>query len=311
MPEIEENSEFQIEDLEKNIASNPDPTSYAQLADLYRTKGELDKALKICEIAVAEYPKNIPCLNSYARVLIEQKQLDKAEIILDNIICLGFEDVGILIMLGQLYIQRGDFNGLKEIAERLSTRHPNDIRAKKFIGFLMSAKVTPSQTQQKDQQKIAHQSPEPKWGSEMMKPVRQLETAKPDSLYVQEQSFNIIPMEDLLRLVSVIKGITGVKHAIIVDPGEKTLASKGCPPEISKTIGGMIRSLRKALQVAFGELEFGKWTKCVMEMEMINVHFICVESYWIAIVCDLQVSLGSLRMAVNSAISRILRPPAL
>jgi len=287
---------------------------------------------------------------TYARVLMDIGMFEEAEAVLEHIMKSGGEDVGTLIMMGQLYTQRNDLAGIHSIAQKLHNQHADDIKARKFLKFLASRKLLPPTIAIADEpsatkifappEKPAQPSPlaaapaeEPQIISpELMdtveakvaapviaEPVAALRkepaapqiAPRPAKKPVEKEPPIPLPMEDLLRIISTLKGISGVQHAILASPGDKTMASSGCPTAIARAIGGLLRSMKRAMSVAFDALEFGKWTKGVIELDLSTIHLINVEGYWIALLCDPSVSLGALRIAVNSIISRHLKPSAM
>ncbi len=344
MPDLPEDINSKIRELEVLLETEPSPELYSKLADLYRTNGQLEHATEVCEKALKNFPDDVNCLMTYARVLSDTGMLEEAEGVLRKIIDLGGEDAGTLIMLGQLYVQRNDLAGIHSIATKLFNNFPGDVRAKKFLGFLKSRNLLPAgidieQTTAKRPDAGAPSEPivitpemvengvvqqmvqtksdiEPETAQQTAttpaeaQPPPKPEAKSPAKRKLRKPPTPKIPtiaVEDVMRVISMLKGITGVQHVVLTDPWNKTLASKGCPGNIARAVGGMTRSFKKAMYVAFDALDFGNWIKGVVELERTTIHLIEIEGYWIALLCEKSVSLGALRIAVNSIISRHLR----
>ena len=143
MPDLPDDIASQINELEGMLQVQPTAERYAQLADLYRTNGQLEQAIEKCQQGLKAFPDNIDCLMTYSRALVDSSRFEEAENILKRIIELGGEDAGTLILMGQLYSQRNDLAGIHSIATKLSINYQNDIRAKRFLKFLSNKNLLP------------------------------------------------------------------------------------------------------------------------------------------------------------------------
>ena len=354
MPDLPQDTKSKIKELSVLAESEPTPEILSQLADLYRTGEQMDDAVKVCEKASKLFPDNIDCLLTYARVLVDSGQLELAEKVLMRISELGGEDAGTLIMLGQICSQRNDLAGIHSVATKLANNYFSDIRAKKFLKFLLSKKLLPSGIDLSDDghqdvlaatarpmskaeqepivksaQKpgashigtpffVPESEPEPDQPAPQKPRPATIPATKPSVSQpsqsqapsaAQSSVISTLAMDDLLRIISQLKGIAGIEHAILVNPADKTMASHGCPTQTAKTMGSLIRSYRRAMHVAFEALDFGKWHKGVIEFQNVTVHLIEIQDYWIALMCKSAVSLGALRIAVNAIIARNLKTP--
>ncbi|MCD6418312.1 tetratricopeptide repeat protein [bacterium] len=344
LPDLPDDINSKIMELEALVETQPSAETYSQLADMYRTNGQLELATETCEKAIALFPDNVDCLMTYARVLLDSGLFEEAEALLEKIIKLGGEEAGTLIMMGQLYVKRNDLAGIHSIATKLAENFKDDVRAKKFLGFLKTRNLLPAGISTEEDKKtppvsilqeVPIISPDnmpseegiPSAGQQYNAEeetteapaektiISSVEKKKPEEEALRktrrklppQKTVTTVSVEEMMRLLAMLKGIVGVQHVILVDPMKKTMASKGCPTIVARAIGGLVRSLSRAMYVAFDALEFGEWNKGVMELEQTTVHLIRVEGYWIALLCDTSVSLGALRIAVNSIVNKQIK----
>ncbi len=239
----------------------------------------------------------------------------QAESVLQLLSSLTDEDVGILILMGQVYTQRNDFAGVHSIAKKLTVHFPDDIRAKKFLKFLESKGLLKTETCEDGTEPLsgAEAESQPVQGTASTAQSGQKATpstaAKPSARSVatpqpQRISSSIIPLEDLMHITAMLKGVVGVSHVVLLTTDDKTLASAGCPSNIARGTGLVLRSLKKALRVAFGALAFGGWTKGVIELKDATIHIMDVQGYLFALVCEPKTSLGALRIATHAIIKK-------
>ncbi len=345
MPDLPDDIDSKILELRAIVESQPSAEVYAQLADMYRTGGQLELATETCEKAISLFPDDVGCLMTYARVLLDSGLFEEAEALLEKIIDLGGEEAGTLIMMGQLYVKKSDLAGIHSIATKLADKFPNDVRAKKFLSLLKSRNLLPAGISIEEKKPVlpvpdaakveiispdnmppdttkiatvesgettafagAPLSQKAPTQAPATKKIAQKPAQKVRKRPAAKQTVSTVPIEDMMRLLSMLNGIVGVQHVVLIDPMQKMMASKGCPTHIAKAIGGLVRSLSRAMFVAFDALDFGEWNKGVIEIERTTVHLIGVEGYWIALLCDTSVSLGALRIAVNSIIRRQIKP---
>jgi len=308
MPDFPDDIKSRIQELEYRVESEPSPEVFSELADLYRTSENIDRAKTICKKGLELFPDNHDCLLTYARILMDESRLEEAEVTLKKLLDISGEDVGILLLLGQLYTQRDDFTGVKFVAERLSKNFSDDVRAKKFLKFLESkgllkGQETPQSTVQKD---VNGSGTEGRAESKKTTAtdVQQFQKKRTKINIPPLEKGPIVPIEDLMHISALLKGIVGVKHVVLLTPNDKTFASKGCPENTARSLGLLLRSFKKALLIAFTSLNFGKWKKGVMELENSTIHIIESNSHLFALVCDEKVSLGALRIAVNTILSK-------
>ncbi|MCD6531291.1 tetratricopeptide repeat protein [bacterium] len=307
MPDLQDDIESKISELSTLVETSPSPQIFAQLADLLRTTNRLAEARQICERGLGMFPDDKDCLMCYARILMDSGEFEEAKSVLEKLKKSGNEDVGVLLLLGQLFAQSNDFSGIYFVAKKLAENYPDDIRAKKFLQFLDSrgllkgieltgkapekSEVAPSVPQSQTAQITA---PE-----QRQQPSRQVRPAPPP-----EPAFPPVPLEDLMHIAALLKGIVGVNYVVILTADNKTLASKGCPENVARPVGGMLHTLKKALRVAFSSLEFGRWTKGVVEFSDSVIHIVERNGYYFALVCDPSMSMGALRLAVNAVLSK-------
>jgi len=311
MPDFPENIESKMKELEYRVQSNPSPDVFAELADLYRTSENIDRAIIICKRGLEIFPDSHNCLLSYARILMDESKLDEAENILKKLVEISGEDVGILLLLGQLYTQHSNFAGVNSIAEKLAQNHSDDVRAKKFLKFLEAKGLLNGiSIKENEDKEVSAEVQEDVFEKQLENEKGPLPTippkkkVKPKVHIPPQKQGPIIPIEDLMHITALLKGVIGVNHVILLTPDNRTLASKGCPDSVARSIGLLLRSFKKAMLVAFTALNFGKWKKGVMELNNATIHIMESNSHLFALVCDEKVSLGALRIAVNTILSK-------
>jgi len=315
MPDIPEDIESRISELQNLAASEPTSDIFAELADLLRTSGNLNKARAICEQGLSIFKDDVECLLAYTRILMDSDDYYQAESVLQLLSSLTDEDVGILILTGQVYTQRNDYAGVHSIAEKLTARFPDDIRAKRFLSFLESKGLLKTENgeynteslsgaeaeSQPVQETASTTQPAPKTTASTAKKPPAQRSATPQS---QRIPSSIIPLEDLMHITAMLKGIVGVSHVVLLTTDNKTLASAGCPSTIARGTGLVLRSLKKALRVAFNALAFGGWSKGVIELNDATIHIMDVHGYLFALVCEPKTSLGALRITTHAIIKK-------
>ncbi len=306
MPDLPDDIRSQILELERQVESEPDAELFARLADLYRTAGQLNQAEATCNRCLKAFPDDVGCLMTYARVLMDMGHYEDAEAVLEKVVSLGGEDVGVLLLQGQLYAQRNDMAGIHSVATKLAERHADDVRAQKFLEFLRSRGLLPSAVSTSSVGPAAEAPPKAEKAAPQKPPTQapkpKVEPKRPPTRAPR------LPAEKLMRVVAMIKAIAGVNDVVLLSPDDRLQASKNCPTNLAKALGGLLRTLKHAMPVAFSALEFGKWNRGVIELDNITVHLIEFEDYWLALSCDPSVSLGALRIAVSTIVNKHLRP---
>ncbi len=325
MPDLPEDIDSKISELRTLIESAPSPDKFAELADLLRTTNKLQQAKEICLRGLELYPDDPGCLMCYARVLMDSGEFEEAKKVLTHLEEIGKEDVGVLLLLGQLFTQNNDFSGLYNVAKKLAENYPDDVRAKKFLQFLKSKGLLGTVRVNSSGEQGSASSPEagrvevetavesapgsfkssqeysssPRGGQDSAAPARAVppESEVPGTVPT-------LPLEDLMHIAALLKGIVGVEYVVILTVDNKTLASKGCPDNVARPVGALVLTLKKALSVAFPALEFGRWIRGVAEFEGMVIHIIEKGGYYFALACDPKISMGALRLAVSTILSR-------
>ncbi|RKZ33794.1 hypothetical protein DRQ33_03520 [bacterium] len=316
MPDFPEDIESRIHELENIVESEPSAEAFSELAELLRTSEKLNKARQICERGLTLFPEDERCLLTYTRILMDSDALESAEETLKVLIDVIGENVSILLLLGQIYDRHNDLSGIHKVAKKLAKEYSDDIRARRFLEYLKSqgylegldipveksAGVSAEGEVVRETEEAKEvRTPLPTPDSEVKTIPRTYSTRKTRKIAP------IIPMEDLMHITALLKGVVGVNHVVLLTPDDRTLASKGCPNNMARSLGLLLRSLKRALYVAFNSLNFGDWKKGVMELKDSTVHMMVSKEHWFALVCESKVSLGALRIAVNAIISRHLK----
>ena len=108
------------------LAQNPNSTIFASLADVYRKKGMLDKAHKICEAGLKVHSHYGLAHLVMAKISLDMNLLDEAEYEVDWVDNHDLPQGTVSLLRASLLLKRGRINQAKEMLKELSLSQPGN-----------------------------------------------------------------------------------------------------------------------------------------------------------------------------------------
>ncbi len=124
-----------IDKCQKILNEDPNSQIFAALADAYRKKGDLEKAFRICQNGLRIHPSYGSAHVVMAKINLDRGLYDWAETEAQKAVTIDGRTRSIELLLGEIYIYKGEFNAAVRLLERLHQSEPDHPQIKKLLAI--------------------------------------------------------------------------------------------------------------------------------------------------------------------------------
>jgi predicted regulator of Ras-like GTPase activity (Roadblock/LC7/MglB family)/Tfp pilus assembly protein PilF len=125
--------EAEIKELSKKLAQNPDSMVFVQLADAYRRAGDLERSIEVCLRGLERHPTYTTARAILGRNYFDLNRLEEAAAEFRQIEVADPENILAHRMLGQIYLQQGNFAEAIVRQQKVLALDPDDTTAQELL----------------------------------------------------------------------------------------------------------------------------------------------------------------------------------
>lgn len=287
--------ELEKERLRQKIESYPNPILYARLAELYKTDGQVDAAVKVCQAGIRAFP-------DYG---------------------------GSFLLLGQMCYERGDYEGARgHLEQATELDHYNYMALKVLADTYMKLSrpadaigkleailyFAPGDEQVIEALKTAKKAagiPEPAAPPQPAKPSTTVvepaaKPARAAAFETRTRRVHAMREESLAAAIDAFKRLSGVRGVLLVDAYGLVIASY-LPQDVDEELAGaMITNIYRATARSAEKMALGAFENGVIEGKSGNIHIVAVTDMVLAVFAEASVKMGLLEKAVREFAGAVL-----
>jgi predicted regulator of Ras-like GTPase activity (Roadblock/LC7/MglB family)/Flp pilus assembly protein TadD len=279
--------DLEKERLRQKIESYPNPILYGRLAELYKADGEIDRAIKICEAGIRQFPEYGGTHLVLGQITYDRGDLEAASSHLERAVELDKYNYPGLKLLSECYLQ---LDRAKDAVTRLKdilNFAPGD---EAIIALLKKAR------EQAGDVDDGHAAGE----IEARRASQRTAAASVAGGRTRSARAAVASHEEMLN--NSLEGfaeITGVKGALVVDHYGRVIASRLPDGEDEELTGALVTNVYRTTVQSGRELQIGDFQDGLIEGDTANVHIIAAEEMILAVFAEATVKMGLLQKAIR------------
>ncbi|MCP4581390.1 MAG: hypothetical protein GY839_07205 [candidate division Zixibacteria bacterium] len=264
-----------IAKCQKILDADPNSQIFAALAEAYRKKLDINKALEICARGIAIHPDYASAYIVMTKIYIDQKQYIEADHQLQKAIEVGGRTRSVDLLQSDIYVKLGQSKKARNILEKLLKSDPHNESVK---NLLLSVDNPSLKTPE------PNAAPEPAPGSELPKP------STPQTL---KRSYTLSNALSIIKVLPRVLGVVAVsRDGIVIEGHFDGMLSRD-------ELGALASGAFDAIKQGIDKINFGHPYEILIESEQIKLWLYNREEMLIIISMRDDVNLGSLRLKVS------------
>jgi len=303
--------ELEKERLRQKIESYPNPILYARLAELYKTDGQIDAAVKVCEAGIRAFPDYGGTYLLLGQICFEQEDFDGALGYLEKASDLDHYNYMALKLLADTYMKLGRYTDAVEKLEQILYFAPGDEQVTEALKTARKAAGVVEAKPEKAQAPVsATPVPAPISTPAPAPPtrVKAVEAHKGSSTIAREKKVKTAAKKQGVyeNAMTILKSIDGVQGALLVDAFGLVIASYLSIDVDEELAGAMITNIYRSTARSSQQMGLGAFEDGVIEGEQGNIHLITIQDMILAVFAASSIKMGLLEKAIRDFAEAIL-----
>ncbi|HHN46909.1 MAG TPA: tetratricopeptide repeat protein [Planctomycetes bacterium] len=301
--------ELEKERLRQKIESYPNPILYARLAELYKTDGQIDASVKVCQAGIRAFPDYGGTYLLLGQMCFEQEDFPGALDYLEKAVELDRYNYMALKLLADTYTRLGRHNDAVERLEAILYFAPGDEQvtqalavAKRAAGVAepspqeASSAAPPAPPTRVKEASAAPPPPAPPTRVKAQEPAR----VKADTV-TREKKMKAAAKKQVAYegALNILKTIDGVRGALLVDAYGLVIASYLDDSVDEELAGAMITNIYRATARSAQQMGLGTFEDGVIEGEEGNIHIITIQDMILSVFALATIRMGLLEKAIR------------
>ena len=277
--------EERIDKCQKLLEVDPNSQIFAALAEAYRSKGDLEKAFRVCQAGLRTHPSYGTAHVVMAKINLDRGLYDWAEAEVRKAIEIEGNGRAIELLLAEIFIYKGEFNAAVKLLRKLYQTDAKNEQIKKLLDIALKLPVEQAAL---SRTKSAHVS-DP--GSQLA----------PDSMPTAQATNRSLTIKDVLQAGVAIPDVEGalfvnVEGLVVESEWQASLDTTIC----SAALCDVDHFLNQELVCsAFGQVR----TTLIETVEQVFYLLHVVDGLFL-FVGSSKINLGTLRMRVASLVDK-------
>ncbi|MGB5107979.1 MAG: hypothetical protein WBP29_11115 [Candidatus Zixiibacteriota bacterium] len=281
-----------IEKCERILKENSNSQVFASLADAYRSKGDLDQAFRVCRQGLRLHPEYGPGHLVMAKINFERKMFDWAEQELVEAVTLDGETRATQQLRVEVFIAKGNFVEAENAIKKLRAAGLNPMMIQDLQQRLERQK---KETRRRRVDQTSNHGPAPAGGFGPGGGA-----GRPVAVAAEPQMITLSQALDRLAQFAGVRCVVCTNHdGTVID--NRGTAERDCA-EIAAFGVEMCRNAES--EAAYASL--GEPHQIWVETQNAMILIVKLSRYGIVLMCDKEVNSGSMRLALDEIIDRLL-----
>lgn len=288
--------DLEKERLRQKIESYPNPILFARLAELYKVDGEIEAAIRVCQMGISQFPSYGGTYLVLGEICVENGDLAGAKVHLEKAAELDKYNYTGLKLLAQVYMQLGAPDKAARKLEEILYFAPGDESIMAMLAQARQAAGEPPPGEEPESPAMQAEIVE----SPVEEPAAEVEVNA-------EATAKTVPRErEINKAIKAITDIAGVKGAILVDPYGLVIAADLKSNVDEELAGAMITNIFRAVARSAEPMGIGTFDDGLIEGEGGNIHIMGVEDMILAVFADPTVKMGMLEKTLRDFVDKVL-----
>jgi predicted regulator of Ras-like GTPase activity (Roadblock/LC7/MglB family) len=285
--------ELEKKRLRQRIESFPNAILYGRLAELYKSDGQIDESIKVCEAGIKHSPEY-----GGTHLVLGQIHFDKGDL-----------EQAVHHLQTAVELDKYNYLGLKLLAQcfmKLGRPKEATPRLKDILNFAPGDEAVI--TLLKEARESAGESADETMGAgevEAKIAARRTErTEKPAPTPAKKAAGKASHREQLLNeSMTSFTEVTGVTGAIVVDPYGLVIASELADGHDEELTGALVTNIYRTTVHSAEQLQIGGFEDGLIEGDDVNVNIVAIEDMVLAIFTETTVKMGLLQKAIRDFVA--------
>jgi len=292
--------ELEKERLRQKIESYPNPILYARLAELYKTDGQIDASVKVCQAGIRAFPEYGGTYLLLGQICFDQQDFEGALSYLEKATELDRYNYMALKLLADTYMKLGRYVNAVERLDAILYFAPGD---EQVLEALKAAKKAAGIEEPKPQPEPA---PAPPTRVREQQAVRVKATAGSDTVAREKRIKAASKKQGAYEsALGIFKTLEGVKGVLLVDAFGLVIASHLKDSVDEELAGAMITNIYRSTARSAQQMGLGNFEDGVIEGEEGNIHLISVQDMILAVFASAAVKMGLLEKGIRDFASSV------
>jgi len=265
------------------LDADPNSQIFAALAEAYRKKGDVQRALEICSSGLKKHPDYGLAYIVLVKIYLAQGRYEEADMYLQKAIKVGGRTRSVDILQSEIFIKMGHTNKAKNILERLQK---SDQQSQTIKNLLVSI------------EKDEHQLPVVSGYQADTKPQMQFSNAESPNISisthaVDNRNYTISNALTIIKILPRVLGVIAVAKDGMVIEGHFDGQMTG------DELGALAVGYYNSISQGISKIKYGEPLEIMIEAAESKLWIVNKMKMLIVIVTRDDVNLGSLRLKVN------------